>query len=143
MSRRYITTAEQQQIIERANRRCEYCKCSVDYSSQPFEIEHIIPIAEDGETSLDNLALACGGCNGHKYTKVDAFDPVSQTQVPIYHPRQQPWNEHFGWSADYLQLIGLTAIGRVTIETLRLNRPGVINMRKLMLMAGLHPPDEG
>lgn len=143
MPRRYITAAQQQQVIERANRRCEYCKCSMDYSSQPFEIEHIIPIAEAGETSLANLALACGSCNGHKYTKVEAIDPVSQTQVPLYHPRQQIWQDHFGWSADYLQIIGLTAIGRATVESLKLNRPGVINMRKLLLMAGLHPPKKG
>jgi hypothetical protein len=141
MPRRYITLAEQQQVIERANRRCEYCKSAMDYSSQPFEIEHIIPIAEAGETSLDNLVLSCGGCNGHKYTKVEAFDPVSQTQAPLYHPRQQVWRDHFGWSTDYMQIIGLTAIGRATVEALKLNRPGVINMRKLLLMAGLHPPN--
>lgn len=143
MPKRYITAAEQQQIIERADRRCEYCKCTMDHSSQSFEIEHIIPLAVGGETSLDNLALACGGCNGHKYTKVEALDPVSQTQVPLYHPRQQAWQDHFAWSADYLKIIGLTPMGRATIETLRLNRPGVVNLRKLLLMARLHPPDEG
>ena len=142
MPKRYITAAEQQQITERADLRCEYCKCVMDYSSQPFEIEHIIPLAAGGETSLDNLALACGGCNGHKYTKVEALDPVSQTQVPLYHPRQQAWQDHFGWSADYLQMIGLTPIGRATIEALRLNRPGVINLRRLLLIARLHPPNE-
>jgi len=142
MPKRYVTAAEQQQIIERADRRCEYCKCVMDYSSQPFEIEHIIPLAAGGETSLENLALACGGCNGHKYTKVEALDPVSQTQVPLYHPRQQAWQDHFGWSADYLQMIGLTPIGRATIEALRLNRPGVINLRRLLLIARLHPPNE-
>lgn len=142
MPKRYVTAAEQQQIIERAERRCEYCKCVMDYSSQPFEIEHITPLVVGGETSLENLALSCGGCNGHKYTKVEALDPVSQTQVPLYHPRQQAWQDHFGWSADYLQMIGLTPVGRATIEALRLNRPGVINLRKLLLMARLHPPDE-
>ena len=70
MPRRYITVAEQQQIVERANRRCEYCKSAMDYTSQPFVMEHIIPIAENGETALNNLALACGGCNGHKFTVV-------------------------------------------------------------------------
>jgi hypothetical protein len=143
MPRSYITAIKQQQVIERANRCCEYCKSSMDYTSQPFVMEHIIPIAEDGETSLDNLALACGGCNGHKYTKVKALDPVSQTQVSLYHPRQQTWQDHFGWSADYLEIIGLTAIGRATIDALKLNRPGVINVRKLLLMAGLHPPQYG
>jgi hypothetical protein len=142
MPRRYITAIEQQQSIERAKRRCEYCQSPMDYTSQSFVMEHIIPLAEAGETSLNNLALACGGCNGHKYTKVKATDQVSQIQVPLYHPRQQAWQDHFAWSADYLQVIGLTAVGRATVDALKLNRPGVINMRKLLLMARLHPPNE-
>lgn len=61
----YISVEQQRQIIERANRRCEYCKSSMDYASQSFVMEHIIPVSAGGETSLTNLALACGGCNGH------------------------------------------------------------------------------
>lgn len=68
MSRRYITATEENQIIERANRLCEYCRYSMDYSAQPFVIDHIVPIAEGGTTAMENLAFACGGCNGHKYT---------------------------------------------------------------------------
>jgi hypothetical protein len=45
MSRRYITTSEQQEVVNRANRRCEYCQCPMDYSSQSFVLEHIIPVA--------------------------------------------------------------------------------------------------
>jgi len=142
MPRRYITVEEQRQVIERARGRCEYCKSVMDYTSQSFVMEHIIPISENGETSLNNLALACGGCNGHKYTKVSAMDPVSQVEVPLYHPRQQAWQDHFAWSADYLQMIGLTEIGRATVHALKLNRPGIVNMRRLLLLAGLHPPDE-
>ena len=142
MPRRYISAAKQQQVIDRANRRCEYCKSAMDYTSQPFAIEHITPLAEGGKTTLDNLALACGGCNGHKYTKVEALDPVSQTVVFLYHPRQQRWQDHFGWSADYLKVVGLTEAGRATLNALKLNRPGVINMRKLLLLEGLHPPGD-
>lgn len=139
----YISAEQQRQVIEQANRRCEYCKSSMDYASQPFVMEHIIPVSTGGKTALTNLALACGGCNGHKYTKVDAIDPVSQTRVALFHPRQQHWSNHFGWSVDYLTLIGLTAIGRATVEALKLNRPGVINLRRLLVLAGLHPPNEG
>ena len=138
----YISVEQQRQVIERAKRRCEYCKSSMDYASQPFVMEHIIPVSAGGETSLTNLALACGGCNGHKYTKVDAVDSVSQARVALFHPRQQPWSNHFGWSTDYLTLIGLTAIGRATVEALKLNRPGVINLRRLLLLAGLYPLNE-
>jgi hypothetical protein len=142
MPRRYITVAEQQQIIARAGRRCEYCKSSIDHSPQSFTCEHTIPIAEGGDTTLENLALACGGCNGHKHTKVQAIDPISKSQVPLYHPRQQNWCEHFTWSLDALKIIGITATGRATVSALKLNRDGVINLRKLLILAVLHPPNE-
>jgi hypothetical protein len=140
MPRRYITVAEQQQIIERADRRCEYCKSTMDHSPQPFAVEHVTPVAEGGETTLENLALACGGCNGHKHTKIQALDPLTKTQAPLYHPRQQFWGDHFCWSEDSLEMLGLTPTGRSTINALRLNRPSVVNLRKLLIMARLHPP---
>ncbi|MBD2329272.1 HNH endonuclease signature motif containing protein [Alkalinema sp. FACHB-956] len=142
MPRRYITVAEQQQIIARAGRRCEYCKSTIDHTPQSFACEHILPIAEGGETDLENLALSCGGCNGHKHTKTQAIDPISQAIVPLFHPRQQVWREHFTWSLDTLRVIGITATGRATVNALKLNRAGVVNLRKLLIMAGLHPPDE-
>jgi HNH endonuclease len=141
MPRRYITAIEQRQIIERAKRRCEYCKCPMDYTSQSFVCEHIIPVAKGGETALNNLALACGGCNNHKYTKVEAIAPGGETTA-LYHPRQEIWQTHFTWSDDALQIVGITATGRVTIAALFLNRPGVINIRRLLSLANLHPPNE-
>jgi len=38
----------------------------MDYATQSFVFEHIIPISRNGKTIGDNLAFACGGCNGHK-----------------------------------------------------------------------------
>lgn len=38
------------------------------------------------------------------------------------------------------QVVGQTPCGRATIEALSLNRPGVINLRRLLVSAGLHPP---
>jgi len=142
MVRRYITVEEQQLIIARAKQRCEYCWCPMEYSAQPYVFEHIIPIVQGGETSLDNLALACGGCNGHKYTKVEALDPATRKPALLYHPRVQQWQDHFSWSDDYLEVVGLTPSGRATVETLKLNRPGVINIRRLLRLAGQHPSTE-
>jgi HNH endonuclease len=140
MPRRYITTSEQQAIIDRAKRRCEYCQCPMDYSPQPFVCEHITPVAKGGETSLENLALACGGCNGFKYTKQEAIDPSSSESASLYHPRQEIWLEHFSWSTDGLEIIGITSTGRATAHALNLNRSAVKNIRKLLIMANLHPP---
>jgi hypothetical protein len=140
MPRRYITISEQQTIIDRAERRCEYCQCPMDYSSQSFVCEHITPVAKGGETSLENLALACGGCNSSKYTKQEAIDPSSSENAPLYDPRQEIWLENFSWSTDGLEIIGITPTGRATVQALNLNRSGVKNIRKLLIMANLHPP---
>ena len=99
-----------------------------------------MPVAKGGATSLENLALACGGCNGYKYTKQSAIDPTSSESALLYHPRQDVWLEQFAWSEDGLELIGITPTGRATIEALNLNRAGVKNIRKLLIMANLHPP---
>ena len=140
MSRRYLTIEEQDQIKVRADSRCEYCQCWAEYSAQPFVYEHIIPVAKGGKTDLDNLCYAYGGCNGHKHTKTEGIDPVNKILLSLYHPRTQNWHEHFAWSKDYLHIVGLTAIGRATVLALKMNRPGVVNIRTLLLLAGKHPP---
>jgi hypothetical protein len=60
--------------------------------------------------------------------------------MPLFHLRQQNWAEHFAWTEDFLHIIGLTPTGRATIELLRLNREGVVNLRKVLHLAGEHPP---
>lgn len=67
-------------VRERAAGRCEYCRSWEAYASQPFEVDHIIPSSRDGLTELENLAYACGGCNGHKHNKVEALNPA-ETEV--------------------------------------------------------------
>ncbi|MGI4788420.1 MAG: HNH endonuclease [Janthinobacterium lividum] len=108
----------------------------------PFAVEHILPRVRGGLDVLENLALSCAGCNGHKYTKIDALDPTNRERVPLFHPRRHQWNEHFEWSSDFTLIIGLTPAGRATIEALRMNRVGVVNLRRALYTAGLHPPQE-
>ncbi|MEK7787389.1 MAG: HNH endonuclease [Chloroflexota bacterium] len=42
------------------------------FATQSFTVEHIKPRAAGGETTLDNLAWACFGCNGHKQARTHA-----------------------------------------------------------------------
>jgi HNH endonuclease len=126
-------------VSQRAQGRCEYCRCPASHSTQTFSVEHIIPRARGGTTTEDNLALACQGCNNHKYSRTTAIDPVTGEHVPLYHPRNDVWAEHFTWNEDCTLLIGLSTSGRATIEALLLNRAGVVNLRQLLFAAGLHP----
>jgi HNH endonuclease len=105
-------------------------------------VEDIIPRSQGGKTNLDNLALSCQGCNNHKYNKTEAKDLLSSNIVSLYHPRQQRWSEHFGWNEDFTLVIGLTPTARATVETLQLNREGVVNLRRVLYAMGEHPPAE-
>ena len=127
-------------LLNGARHCCEYCLSQVEYSPDPFSIDHIIPRALGGTDKLDNLAYACLGCNNQKSTADTAPDPVTGERVALYHPRQHTWSEHFVWSNNSTVLIGLTPIGRAAIERLLLNRKGVVNLRRLLSLIGKHPP---
>ena len=102
-------------------------------------MEHIIPRSKGGNTRLANLALSCPACNGHKYNKIEGTDPLNGQRVRLFNPRTQGWSEHFVWSNDFTLIIGLTPIGRATVETLRMNQQKMVNLRRLLVLAGLHP----
>jgi hypothetical protein len=136
-----VTAQQRQYVGERAGGCCEYCLSQVQFAPQSFSVEHILPRSLGGATQHDNLALACPGCNGHKYNKTHAIDPASNEVVPLFHPRQQLWREHFGWNEDYTTIIGLTPTGRVTVAALQMNRPALKNLRAILYVAGKHPPE--
>ncbi len=63
-----------EKVEARAKKLCEYCLSPLNFSSDPFSIEHIFPIFKGGTNDLENLALSCQGCNGFKSIKTEAFD---------------------------------------------------------------------
>jgi 5-methylcytosine-specific restriction endonuclease McrA len=140
MTRSAITADQKRFIAERAHYCCEYCGSQLKFSAASFAIEHIVPRATGGADELENLAFACQGCNNQKFTSVDAPDPVTGQVVPLYHPRNQRWDQHFAWSDNFSHIIGLTPIGRATVAKLELNREGVVNLRRVLRSVGEHPP---
>jgi len=140
MPRSHVPAKLRRLVIAHARGRCEYCLSPVSHAVSSFAIEHIIPVEKSGPTTAENLALSCQGCNSHKSTKIEAIDPLTKESITLFHPRLQRWSEHFSWNQDCSLVIGLTAIGRATIVALRMNRPGVVNLRQLLYAAGKHPP---
>lgn len=133
-------SAKQKRLVEaRARWRCEYCLSPAACSPQTFNVDHVVSVKCGGKTAPDNLALACG-CNGYKGHRIRARDPQTKRLVAIFNPRRQKWSDHFAWSDDSLQIIGLTATGRATVAALRLNRPELVKLRRLLLAGGEHPP---
>lgn len=134
-----VSASQRREITKRAQRCCEYCYSPMDYVPESFSVDHIIPKSKGGTSTLDNLALACQGCNGHKYKKTEGRDSLSGELTALYHPRQQRWREHFTWNEDLTIVVGLTATGRATVEVLHLNRQPVVNLRQMLATVGKHP----
>jgi 5-methylcytosine-specific restriction endonuclease McrA len=110
--------------------------------SQQAEAVDVLRVKALTDLAQHNLALACQGCNNHKYNRTQSVDPVANQVVPLFHPRRHEWHEHFTWDECFELVIGLTPIGRATIEALQLNRHEVVKLRRLLYAAGEHPPPD-
>ncbi len=123
------------QVFARANGLCEYCFLPEEYSASAFELEHIYPVSKGGETTLENLALSCPGCNKYKSHRISAVDSETKETISFFDPRKDVWEENFSWSEDFTEIIALTAKGRVTIKPLKLNHGGLKNLRKFCILS--------
>ena len=133
---RKISQFLQRKVRKCANFLCEYCHADERWQFVPFTIDHIIPESQGKNDSLENLALACFHCNRQK------SDKLSVNQIPIFHPRQMRWNEHFIWSKDCSQILPKTEIGKITINLLQLNRDRLLLIRADDVKVNRHPPKD-
>ena len=111
-------------VAQRANYRCEYCHAPQLVFNIEFEVDHIVPVALGGSDDLRNLALACRACNLRKGKAVAGLSAISGEEMSLFNPRLHAWNEHFVLSTVMPYVIfGLTEIGIITVQLLRLNDP--------------------
>ncbi len=129
--------SSEQAIRVRAKHRCEYCHFPETYAEISFHLDHVIAQQHGGQTDLENLALACCFCNRYKGPNLSGIDPDTHQITTLFHPRRDRWEEHFGWNGP--KMIGRTATGRATIQTLRLNRTDAIAVRSLLMREGVYP----
>jgi hypothetical protein len=135
-----VSASLREAVVRRAAGRCEYCRLSQETQVATFPVDHVMPVAEGGETILENLALSCPRCNAAKWKHRTAADPVSGETLPLFDPRTQVWEDHFRWSdTDATVLEGLTAVGRATIACLELNHARHLEVRRWLIVLGLHP----
>ncbi|MDZ7964531.1 MAG: HNH endonuclease signature motif containing protein [Nostoc sp. DedSLP03] len=126
-------------IAGRANHRCEYCQAPEVVFNFPFEVEHIIPISRQGANNKANLALACRSCNLRKGTRINGTLPDSNTEVRLFHPKENQWSEHFQVDVESGKIRGMTPVGEVTVEYLTMNSPAQVAARQLWIRLGLFP----
>jgi 5-methylcytosine-specific restriction endonuclease McrA len=114
--RRKFSQEDRELVARRANGICEYCQMPENFNTDTFEMEHITALVHNGTNDLGNIAFSCSGCNGRKGIKRTASDPITWVEVPLYHPRNDNWEDHFQWTDDFLRLVGISPTGRATIE---------------------------
>jgi hypothetical protein len=141
-----INVIAKQRVRQRANGLCEYCHSPEKISTSRFTIDHIYPRSLGGSDDLENLALACSRCNQRRYNFIVGRDRETLSILPLFHPRQHQWADHFIWSADGTRILGITATGRATCDRLDMNEEryqgerSIQEARVLWVQAGWHPP---
>ncbi|MEM9485520.1 MAG: HNH endonuclease [Cyanobacteria bacterium P01_F01_bin.116] len=138
----YISESLREQIIQADRKRCCYCQTQEINSGIPLSFDHILPRSKGGETSFENVCLACRPCNEFKAASIQGIDPLTGASVSLFNPRMQRWANHFVWSEDGITVEGLTSIGRATVVTLRMNHTAIVAARKRWVYSGWHPPTD-
>src|SRR4051812_24638534 len=110
-----------QAVRARAGRRCEYCGAPEEVTGSRYLIDHILPRSLGGSDDLKNLALACSTCNLAKSNHLRGVDPHTGKEEPLFHPRNDRWEDHFAFTRETLTLQGKTPRGRATVERLKMN----------------------
>ena len=124
-------------VVRRAKGRCEYCQLSQKGQEATFHVDHIVPIASGGKTIAKNLALACVSCSLRKGAREFVTAKGSISEIRIFHPRKDVWNDHFEWNGAVI--VGITESGIATGEVLKLNRRLMLAIREEEFLLGRHP----
>ena len=136
----YLPASLRDRLLETDNLHCVYCQTTQANTGQPMTVDHIVPQAQGGETTFENLCFACRRCNEFKGSSTSAQDPLTGETVALFHPRQQIWTDHFQWDEPGSLVMGLTAVGRASIVALNLNNPEIVDVRRRWVSVGWHPP---
>lgn len=123
-----MDAALRQLVRTRAALRCEYCHLEQKHAPFAlFHIDHVIPRQHGGSEDPTNLALACHHCNLHKGPNLTGIDPESGQITPLFNPRKEAWDKHFALRGTLI--VGLTAVGRTTVQVLAMNTPDRMQLR--------------
>jgi hypothetical protein len=79
-------------------------------------------------------------CNRYKGPNIAGVDRQGTRRrvVPIYNPRRHRWAAHFRIVGT--TIVGITPVGRVTVDLFAMNDPRMIVLRDTLADEGLFPP---
>ena len=124
-----------QLVRQRTENTCECCRVPQQFDVLPFQVDHIIPEKHHGPTAENNLALSCYADNTYKGPNIAGIDPEAGQLTRLFHPRQDERDTYFEWNG--LVVVGRTAIGRATIDVLKINLPECVEHRRLLIASGI------
>ena len=137
MNQTRMLASLRREVRERAEERWEYCLLSESQAVLPQEPDHLIALKHGGQTTSENLALACFECNRFKGSDIASIDTITGELVSLFNPRSQRWSEHFRLNG--ARIIPLTPVGRVTDKILRLNHPSRVEVRRQLIARAQYP----
>jgi hypothetical protein len=87
---------------------------------------------------VGGVNLSTAGQIRQKGPNIAGLDPNTGRLTRLFNPRRQRWSAHFAWDGPLL--VGKTAVGRTTLYVLNMNHPDRVELRRLLIAAGLFPP---
>lgn len=123
-----VSQETREYVRQRALFACEYCGVREQDAAGELTVDHVRPRSQSGTDDESNLVYCCPRCNQFKA----AYWPSSESDVPLWNPREEPHERHFLALANGL-LHPLTPAGAVTLKRLRLNRPPLVSLRRRRL----------
>ena len=128
-------------MYEKQNGRCAFCRIYVPLSCVPMHREHIVYKDEHPQWMFlpENLCIACPLCNEFKGTKEVLTNPQAKVYpknsrgFKIIHPLYDKYSEHIELIGGILYR-GKTDKGRFTIETCHLYRVKLAEERVTQIM---------
>lgn len=134
----YVSAELRRLVCERASGLCEYCLLREEDAFLPHEPDHIIAVKHRGLTIESNIAWTCFVCNRAKGSDISSIDEATGELQRLFNPRVDVWEDNFRLLVDG-KVLPLTSIGRVTAFLLRLNRPELVEIRKVLAREGRKP----
>lgn len=118
-------------LMEEFEGRCAYCDSRVGLTSHPV-VEHFYPksLYPEKFSDIDNLLIVCQICD---ISKAANFPLDSDSNPQLLNPRTDRFADHIKLTSEG-RFEGITQRGRVTIDTLNLNRAELVERRRYELI---------
>ncbi|MCC6491904.1 MAG: HNH endonuclease [Pirellulales bacterium] len=129
-----MSTAQREEVRQRAGGRCGYCRLPEQADEWPFHIDHVIAQQHGGSNDIGNLCWACSRCNLNNGPNLTSLEAGAASPVSLFSPRSQQWEEHFRF--DQGRVVGITPTGRVTVRLLGMNSSTRVELRRQLAAIG-------